>query len=154
MVVNLITHDAAYCLYPRGTLIKKVTLAQPYSLSPVMPAALEKYSRRGWDVIHHLPLAEAFGVNASFPFGLRHVGDSLTWKIPLEPLMMDAPSLIENNSWTVSYDCHMVPYVSATLFRAQDLKFSYLLPPDECREVLVEKYNLMKSTRPGIEYVS
>ena len=80
-VMNFITHEAAYSLYPRATF--EDFAADPFSRGRGSDGkAWEKYSRRGWTMIQDSDTA--FPSTNSFSIGRRRfVSDRLSWKQPL-----------------------------------------------------------------------
>lgn len=50
-VMNLITFDCAYCLYPRATLEDKISVICTDLSATVMDTAYTKYWDRGWSVV-------------------------------------------------------------------------------------------------------
>ncbi len=99
-VMNIITHDKAYSLYPRATFVHN----QSVVLEPWSPAerALEKYSKRGWTQIGVKDATEnTLDTAAVFPTGGRYVGDKSCWVLPLYPEINVAGKVdIESDSWT------------------------------------------------------
>ena len=81
--MNIITFDAAYCLYPRSTFQCNVNLALG-KICDRVSACLSKYAERGWPVI---PL-RSLPPNAAMDWfrlgGARSVGDFMTWTVTLD----------------------------------------------------------------------
>ncbi|KAI0646149.1 hypothetical protein C8Q79DRAFT_909306 [Trametes meyenii] len=82
-VMNVITYNAAYSLYPFATFELNISLVLN-DREPNAPAALRKYSRRGWksiasdsSLVHYLE-PRAFSLDT-----LRWVCDGRSWTIPL-----------------------------------------------------------------------
>ncbi|KAG1862865.1 hypothetical protein C8R48DRAFT_708701 [Suillus tomentosus] len=83
-VMNFITFDAAYSLYPVATFEKRETLsvwrARPlHDLTVVI-----KYGERGFAWISTLPAGTSPRNSVFYPFTDRTVGDRYTWKLPLD----------------------------------------------------------------------
>ena len=98
-VMNIITHDKAYSLYPRATFVHNHSVV----LEPWSPAerALEKYSKRGWTQITVKDAKENPHDAAVFPAGGRYVGDKSCWVLPVYPEINVAGKVdIESDSWT------------------------------------------------------
>ncbi|KAJ3872333.1 hypothetical protein F5051DRAFT_294997, partial [Lentinula edodes] len=58
-VMNIFTHNAAYCLFPQLTLERKTTLLVDleYPLTEIQMNAVKKYIDRGFDVLHQAPVS-------------------------------------------------------------------------------------------------
>ncbi|KAF9032563.1 hypothetical protein BJ165DRAFT_1357782 [Panaeolus papilionaceus] len=79
-VMNIITHNKVYCLYPRATLImrKSLIIYRP-GLHPLHSlAAIEKYQQHSWDMISY-----ADPLDIAFPSTAHCVGDQFCYCIPL-----------------------------------------------------------------------
>lgn len=98
--MNIITHNAAYSLYPRATFESRLALVCP-SPGINQNKAVEKYSSRGWNMIYELPThrpsssltaslssPETRDLAASEPAfvsGSRWINDGHSWFFPLHP---------------------------------------------------------------------
>ncbi|PPR07985.1 hypothetical protein CVT24_002697 [Panaeolus cyanescens] len=100
-VMNIITHDHAYCLYPKATLLQKRSLViyRPGLEEGHSEDALGKYRSRGWTMVKSPPREDASSRWSPFPIGERHVGDDLCWTIPLSSSPATGDNVIEANSW-------------------------------------------------------
>ncbi|TCD68624.1 hypothetical protein EIP91_010279 [Steccherinum ochraceum] len=113
-VMNVISHNMAYCLYPRATLHDNRTLVCGSELSPGRPEALKKYEGRGYEVVriknHTIPSSLA-----SFPHsGSRYMGDSMCWTVPLDTSGIQGRRHYPEKHPVVSHD----PIVVASWFLA------------------------------------
>jgi hypothetical protein len=84
-VVNIVTWNKAYCLFPKETLLEKKT----YFLKPMndyFETLLRKYVRRGW-VLEDIVRREDHTPNSSIQ-PVRRLGDRFTWtvRLPMENL--------------------------------------------------------------------
>ncbi len=86
--MNVISYNAAYCLFPRATLEECRSLISRISQErPIRRAeGLIKYSARGFSMLQFLDSDELRTPkwSRSFTFGPRWVGDPYTWIIPLD----------------------------------------------------------------------
>ncbi|KAF9522295.1 hypothetical protein CPB83DRAFT_864681 [Crepidotus variabilis] len=125
-VMNLITHDKAYALYPKATFEERQSLV--YSTEGVkQDSARKKYVTRGWTMVEHLSPAEVNSDRTAFKSGLRHVGDSLSWTIDLFPEMRLSESFIRTNTWTLCFDPEGGPLMKFEILLFKKLAFSYLI---------------------------
>ncbi|KAH0828580.1 hypothetical protein J3R83DRAFT_2851 [Lanmaoa asiatica] len=142
-VMNFITSDAAYSLYPIATFEERSALGMPTARSA--STAIQKYVERGWRIYFMLtPYDVAHPAESYFlPNRERWVCDKHTWKLPLDqtgvkgrpplspasaPLLFD-PVLINgwnlklSNGWEINgYECHSYP-LQSTVFR-----YNYAIP--------------------------
>ncbi|PPQ73352.1 hypothetical protein CVT24_012190 [Panaeolus cyanescens] len=129
-VMNIISHDHAYCLYPKATLLQKRSLViyRPGFAEHHSQDALDKYRRRGWTMVVS-PEREDYALSTSaFRIGNRHIGDNLCWTIPLGRPSTASDDLIEANSWTL---CQSELRLGRLLhahrsLRLESLRFSYV----------------------------
>ncbi|KAI0083663.1 hypothetical protein BDY19DRAFT_998391 [Irpex rosettiformis] len=80
-VLNFITFDMAYCLYPKATLIYQTTLVLK-NPDFLVRKALSKYQRRGFTCRRLIGEQGSLFLSDS----VRWVGDSQTWTLSLPPL--------------------------------------------------------------------
>lgn len=149
VVVNLITHDKAYCIFPKATLVHRHGVLQRFSGVRHLPAAVDKYRARGFHIVPRASLDQAFASHATLPFGRRSVSDAQSWEIPWEPVLPLPKSTIELNSWILSYQPDMTLQYSAILCMSKRLKFSYLIEPGMTERLLQEKWSALQAANPG-----
>jgi hypothetical protein len=109
--MNIITHANAYSLYPDTTFHKSITM-KISTYGPGQELGLEKYTRRGWRVIHGLSGNGLHGPSpdygAEMMSGTRWVGDDRTWTISLPPInsseSQSAPDVLPLNAWTLCFE--------------------------------------------------
>ncbi|TFK63309.1 hypothetical protein BDN72DRAFT_803392 [Pluteus cervinus] len=128
-VMNIITHDTAYALFPYATFEQKVTLVIEKSRDE---RCLEKYRTRGWKVLNQVPQAEAYDPRSDFYApsrvegigAVRYVGDKRCWTIPLSPEMgTEKPEFTKYlNSWQLIHSA----YTSNRGYPTSDVKFKIL----------------------------
>ncbi|KAJ3932054.1 MAG: hypothetical protein NXY57DRAFT_1075724, partial [Lentinula lateritia] len=86
-VMNVLTHEAAYCLYPNLTLEHRATLLMSLTLpmTEVQAAAIEKYWQRGFEILTDVPTSWSCNPNSAVTFLCpRFIGDKHCYKIPFE----------------------------------------------------------------------
>ncbi|KAF7333505.1 DUF607-domain-containing protein [Mycena venus] len=103
-VMNIITHDNAFALYPRSTFITNEALVVE-TVGAGQEAGRQKYIDRGWQMIRSpsVDCRSELGVRL-----VRWVGDHFTWTIPLPPLPVETADtdLCPINSWRLDCDVH------------------------------------------------
>ncbi|KAH9948727.1 hypothetical protein B0H21DRAFT_844604 [Amylocystis lapponica] len=115
-VMNVISYEKAYALYPRATFEERRSFICAKDSLP--QEIIEKYSTRGWEMMEWLKLPEAQRNkdNRTFRFGLRRVSDSQSWIIALDmagvvrPSSAFLPPLLQDPvgtaSWKLRYNDH------------------------------------------------
>ncbi|KAF9476517.1 hypothetical protein BDN70DRAFT_897280 [Pholiota conissans] len=125
-VMNIITHDKAYALFPRATFEERRSLIC-LSFNELRDKAIEKYTERGWSFTN-VADAGRNSLETQFSFGERYVGDRKCWTLPILPAL-DLPSgHMEINSWVTkcnSWD--EFPSMSYSFLASKTLKFTYLI---------------------------
>lgn len=128
-VMNLITHEKAYSLYPRGTFKERRSLAlyREDSNEEAAKIGRDKYVARGWTLVEELTQDEMADPTSAFSSGSRFVGDSKCWTIPILPKLDLPASYIEMNSWNLRYSSVNDAEMSYTVLTAATLRFNYLV---------------------------
>ncbi|PPQ73942.1 hypothetical protein CVT24_012550 [Panaeolus cyanescens] len=134
-VMNIITHNRAYCLYPRATLEenRSFVLKHPEIQERRSEGAIQKYRRRGFAMQYGLDSELDFSRRSSpFFVGRRYVGDSLCWVIDLRGDMgwsMPDRGYIEGNAWEALMSSSSPGRVRHTFITLQryGLKYRYTL---------------------------
>ncbi|KJA14352.1 hypothetical protein HYPSUDRAFT_49268 [Hypholoma sublateritium FD-334 SS-4] len=99
-VMNIITHNKAYSFFPRATFgDRRRSLKNSMNTSSGTQVAYAKYESREWEIIGTIDRDDFDGANAAFPTGLRRVGDSKCWTIPIYPDLALPEGYIESNAW-------------------------------------------------------
>ena len=101
-VVNIISWNKAYAVFAKDTFIdRKTYMLQP--LDTYFEGLLHKYNRRGWELnetIHRHDYEESTSIK-----GLRRLGDSRTWTIPLSIENVQKPTfpdfVLEHTTFTM-----------------------------------------------------
>ncbi|KAH8092523.1 hypothetical protein BXZ70DRAFT_1010836 [Cristinia sonorae] len=102
-VMNVISYEKAYCLYPRATLHDHHTVINDLPPSSSQPAALSKYKERGFTICNDIRCDEAV-VDISFRLWNRSIGDSLCWSIPLDMEGVGPGYLLPGKHQPLSHD--------------------------------------------------
>ncbi|KAJ3887460.1 hypothetical protein GG344DRAFT_80710 [Lentinula edodes] len=107
-VMNILTHDAAYCLFPKLTLEHRALLLIDLTLPmmEVQAAAVNKYSQRGFEIMSNAPTGWMCNPNSALTFlRPRFIGDHHCYKIDFENLSEGAAqgNFIKANSWGMAY---------------------------------------------------
>ncbi|KDR77631.1 hypothetical protein GALMADRAFT_119757 [Galerina marginata CBS 339.88] len=144
-VMNVITHDMAYSLYPHATFEERRSLIISTEGSK-QDHARAKYAKRGWSLIERPSLDETKRPVSDFATGLRYVGDSRCWKIPILPEMDIPSSFIESNSWQLTYNESLEGVMSFSILLTDNLRYSYLVVDKETQDYLSPA--LLQDRRP------
>ncbi|KAK2464967.1 hypothetical protein APHAL10511_003043 [Amanita phalloides] len=106
-VMNVITHNMAYSLFPYATFQQHRALVCGPS-GEKRSWAHEKYRERGWEVEPYIDIDEMMSIRSDFIFGRRWVGDGRCWMIPLQPYLSEYAETegvvrdrITSNSWMI-----------------------------------------------------
>ncbi|KIM38281.1 hypothetical protein M413DRAFT_448016 [Hebeloma cylindrosporum] len=127
-VMNLITHDKAYSLYPRPTFEERRSLVL-HSNTAERERALKKYEDRGWTIIKKITKEETQNRRSSFHAGLRYLGDRKCWTLPLSPKLDMAVGQMETHTWGLSYSRGLDVSMVYRIFGSTNLRFCYLVHP-------------------------
>lgn len=142
-VMNLITHDKAYSIFPRETFENRRSLIfDKYSAVN----ARSKYEERGWTFVK---VSEIQPQSQLSPFrrGVRRLGDSKCWSISLHHDQYRNTSVWESNSWKLMYTGNNATPMNiwVLLDRPSVFHFTYLvnhrLAQHVRREYLTNGYN-------------
>ena len=127
--MNLITHEKAYSLYPRGTFKERRSLAlyREDTNEEAAEIARDKYVARGWTLVEALTQDEMADPTSAFSWGSRFVGDSKCWTIPILPKIDLPESYIEANSWNLQYNSVNHAEMAYTVLTAPTLRYNYLV---------------------------
>lgn len=86
-VMNVISFEKAYSLYPMATFEKRCSLACARE-GPIINTAGElarcKYMLRGWSTLRHVPQQEQDDIHSPFSTCLRSIADRFSWVLPLD----------------------------------------------------------------------
>lgn len=127
-VMNFITHNKAYSVFPRATFQDRQSLIfarnQKLDLN-----AREKYENRGWRFIKDIAAEERQKPFSPFVQGSRYPGDAKCWTIDLHPNLNNSPNFLETNSWNLEYDSDKFPMHVWVLLK-HDFHFTYLVDFD------------------------
>jgi hypothetical protein len=92
-LVNVITGNHAYCVFPNATFIKRQTY--PTRIPDYFNGVIltQKYKDRGWEFIQRVPKQK--WVTEELDLGGRWIGDKHTWKMALSPISDEAADSAE-----------------------------------------------------------
>lgn len=139
--MNIITFNAAYCLFPRATLEEHQSLLSCSSkgIYRKRGQALVKYMHRGFDIAFRVPAERVNCRRPSFPLGWRWLDDENTWVLPLDivdvisppatapdsrPLRHD-PSVVCN--WRMQYGTNRGAVMHFSVMKSDLLRYRYLI---------------------------
>jgi hypothetical protein len=100
-VMNVITHDTAYSIYPRATFIKRRSLVCNRLESSLEGHA--KYEWCGWIQVPYLNAGGNDDPSSSFARGPRRLGDRRCWTITLLPTVDLDNNYMDSNTWNLHY---------------------------------------------------
>ncbi|KAI1787861.1 hypothetical protein LXA43DRAFT_895612, partial [Ganoderma leucocontextum] len=144
-VMNVISYQQAYCLFPHATVESHRSLLSwsSQSRSTRRAEGLEKYKKRGFHMEHHLSPAELSAPirESATPFALgpRWLGDADTWVIPLETSYIPYPpppnpystglyrDPVSVASFSVRYDPSDGAIMTFSVIESEALKYAYAL---------------------------
>jgi hypothetical protein len=124
--MNIITHNAAYSFFPRGTFTERRSLSCVIADTATVP--FEKYESRGWSIDHNITREEFDDPKSAFARGRRYVGDARCWTLPILP-QIEIPSLrnIQSNSWLVEYDRKFTGRLTYSVLKSPCLRSAYFI---------------------------
>jgi hypothetical protein len=146
-VMNFITHEKAYSLYPRATFEERRSLHSSHASwrKDSQTVARTKYARRGWLVVDRLTQSEIDNRTSAFAYGRRAVGDQYCWTMELLPKLADLPQgFVESNSWGLSFTHIRQAEMKFMLLKMPELRFSYTVADE-----IIEAY-LSPALREGV----
>lgn len=149
-VMNVLTHQHVYALFPRATLIDRVTLAiNTAGEGERWDIARQKYAKRGWRVVDLGHEDLALEESADFQCVPRWIGDSKTWTVPLLPKLPHLGNdCLSINAFKLAYDEEHGAEIGYDLCESPRLKFCYTSLRHE-REVLTSTI-ISLFTRPFV----
>jgi len=156
-VMNLISHEKAYSLYPRGTFNERRSLILPKEdgNKEKSRVAREKYIARGWNMVQALTPDEIQDPTSAFSAGGRYVGDSKCWTIPIFPELQLPEGYIETNSWNLVYDHRRTNNASISFSNLIDplLQHSYLVKDKSLKRYIPKLLNDIKGEDEPFRYM-
>ncbi|PPQ80116.1 hypothetical protein CVT26_012167 [Gymnopilus dilepis] len=134
-VMNVITHEAAYSLYPYATFEQKRSLIISTEGSK-QDSARAKYAERGWEMVGRLSQNEIGDSSSAFAQGERYLGDSRCWKIPILPKLDLPESFIEVNTWSLKYNTAREGVMAFKILLTDHLRYSYVIVDESMQNFL------------------
>lgn len=104
-VMNFISYDTAYSLYPYSTFCDRRSLVWGF-ISQRERDAAGKYATRGWIVKHHLVKTDYVVLPSELEIKKRTVGDPLCWSFHLDTGARGKEWRDDDNktsSWSIGY---------------------------------------------------
>ncbi|KAI0703516.1 hypothetical protein C8T65DRAFT_578754, partial [Cerioporus squamosus] len=104
-VMNVISFEKAYCLFPRATLEERLSLLSSSSagFSKRRRQSVAKYAIRGFTIIERIPFTDLRSPRL-FPLGWRWIDDSSSWVIPLDTTDVAPPASSNKRSSPLLHD--------------------------------------------------
>ena len=97
--MNFVAYDATYSIYSQATFKHRVNLAFKTS-TDADKSALAKYERRGWVTLSNVrPTGNIWFIDVK-----HHVGDSMTWTIPLDTTCISLRHRLSPSSLIFKWD--------------------------------------------------
>ena len=134
--MNVITHDAAYSLFPYATFQQRRSFIFGGN-GRKQDDARDKYRRRGWKLELRMEGCEMIDPRSDFSWRRRRVGDRHCWMIPFRPALVDDPQTeklirdrITSNSWYTRH-WHKAIWMSFKIVKSSNLRFEYICADDE-----------------------
>ncbi|TFK82608.1 hypothetical protein K466DRAFT_500003, partial [Polyporus arcularius HHB13444] len=148
-VMNVISFEKAYCLFPRATLEERVSLLSSSSAgrSNRRRQSVAKYATRGFAIIERIPSTDLRSPSL-FALGWRWIDDSSSWVIALNtrdvappaspnrrsPPLVHDPVVVCN--WEVQYTPLRGAVMHYVVARSELLRYRYLIgDPDLAGEL-------------------
>jgi hypothetical protein len=164
-VMNLITHERAYSLYPHATFEEGRSLVISTEGSK-QESARKKYTERGWTMVETGQDEDVRNARSDFTPCRRHIGDSRCWTIPVLPKLDLPEDFMATNTWELKYDpvvelefeasgdtfsmksvSTVQPVLKFTILRSENLRFSYLVVDKSVQDFLIPA--LLQSSEGG-----
>ncbi|KAI0348783.1 hypothetical protein OH77DRAFT_1415982, partial [Trametes cingulata] len=151
-LLNVITFNTAYCLFPRATLHERRALLLRYpDGSPIEPENVaEQHDALGFEPpLSHLEARQVTSIasNLSFPLGWRWIDDAATWVVSLDTVGVSGPLPANKHStamthdpvsvcnYAIRYDSERGAWMDLGVAHASVLRYSYIISD----ELLIDK---------------
>lgn len=167
-VMNLITHESAYSLYPHATFEERRSLVISTEGSR-QESARNKYRERGWTMVEAGQDEDIRNARSDFTPRRRYIGDSRCWTIPILPKLDLPEGFLATNTWELEYNLVMDALeefktfghnvesagrlgssLSFTILRWENLRFSYLVVDKSVQDFLSPA--LLQSSEGGSRF--
>ncbi|KAL6307092.1 hypothetical protein BKA93DRAFT_894058 [Sparassis latifolia] len=139
-VMNAISFEKAYCLFPRATLEERHSLisSTQAGASRWRAQGIAKYRKRGWRMHYKLPISEDQR-NRLFGCGWRWIDDEKSWVIPLDTTGIEPPPSanlssppmqhdpISLSNWKILYNKGSGAIMLFTSMKDELLRYEYML---------------------------
>ncbi|KAJ7457385.1 hypothetical protein FB451DRAFT_593931 [Mycena latifolia] len=123
-VMNVLTHDKGYALYPWSTFVTGEALIIE-TAGAGQQMGRQKYIDRGWEMINSPSLNQKSELGVRIG---RWVGDAFTWTLPLwyGASATRTPDLCRLNSWRLDCDAHTT-WTHWEVLQNAALKYEYII---------------------------
>ncbi|KAI0689628.1 hypothetical protein C8T65DRAFT_523508, partial [Cerioporus squamosus] len=150
-LMNAISFDAAYCLFPRATLEARTTLVTtaPSGLPKRYRQGIEEHLSSGHTLVVHIPEHEFYSSSCPYPLGWRWVDDSCSWVLRfsvggINPPTKSSGALLRRDPMTISnWLMRYVPIRGASIHfaivRCDSLKYKYIAADVDLTSFLARK---------------
>ncbi|KAJ7722642.1 hypothetical protein DFH07DRAFT_759903, partial [Mycena maculata] len=122
-VMNILTHDTGYALFPRSTFVTRKALIVT-TVGAGQEAGRQKYIERGWEMVSTPSPSRRSELGVRM---LRWVGDKFTWRMRLSLSKPFAPDLALINSWQLDYNDDDGTWTQYCVVSHPNLEYSYIL---------------------------
>ena len=151
-VMNVISFEKAYCLYPKATFEERRSLICANE-GPAHDAAIQKYIHRGWKMVYtNLDWAQEVRTSFHVIYHLvRNMGDRYCWTIPLgtinipdrlclgegRPILTSDPA--SASSWRLAYEARHGGYMRFEVTCDHNLYLQYITSHGDMLRRLTQK---------------
>jgi hypothetical protein len=128
--MNVISWDAAYCMYPRASLEDRIALLAHRSGRKTTSRAYQKYQDRGFTMIKSFAKGDR-----AFPTKSRWIDDEHSWVIQLPDVDWTGPTTalsvsmskdpVAATNWRLLRPSE--PFITFFIFRGYDLRYDFVL---------------------------
>ncbi|KAI0715462.1 hypothetical protein C8T65DRAFT_144725 [Cerioporus squamosus] len=155
-VMNVISFEKAYCLFPRATLEARLSLLSSSCAgrSVRRQASVAKYVARGFTITERIP-PQDLRLPYLFPLGWRWIDDSTSWVIPLNtdgvtpppPINHVTPRLLHDPVVVCNWEMRYTPLRGASMHyliaRSELLRYRYLISDRDLAGALERYFSVM-----------
>ncbi|PPR07902.1 hypothetical protein CVT24_002815 [Panaeolus cyanescens] len=157
IVMNIITHEAAYSLYPLATF-EHCVMAMNHCFHPSEVKCIDKYRSRGWKLmgVDNIAANTASVLkHKCFGSGIRAIGGTATWILPIYPrLAYYTGQIVDGNSWVQSFNSEAGHLLSFTysIATSESLKFPIICAAETMVQDAYERILSSKDEESGVGF--
>ncbi|KAK7682698.1 hypothetical protein QCA50_014081 [Cerrena zonata] len=140
-VLNVISFNAAYCLYPRATLEERVTVVCTTRNDTTIEDVYRRYRDRGWTLIRGYHVIRSYTLDPCLTEEHRWINDGFSWSIPLPYQFQDDVAMTHDpvsvSGWTFKgrgIEIYEPAIISFYRLENPDLYHHYVL---DCHDVML-----------------